>query len=169
MGKLTFTKEEIELMREMFAEKAELLGIPCRVYEVKDYPVSNYRISLSEVSRFHSVECNLLFEDDPKPSLLKGLGWVTDEDDESYEQRVAYLPWNVGGHTFIPSVGSIIEVPDLFSGDSRFFEVTALNASTYYMVNYIVKLAPYREPVKAEGVPEDPKERDDNSYVYINK
>lgn len=165
MGLLTPSNNEILLARKMFDEKTRLIGISCFYYEVKNYNL-NYKNSLEKLEFFDKEELNIIFEDMPKIKTLKNLGWWDDNEDSVHP--IAYMPWFVDGKIIKPCIGSRIEFKDPISGYSRFYEIAEVNANTYFMINYIVNLVPYRETIVDTNKQEE-DQKGGNFYGFLNK
>ena len=183
MGVLTPSKNERLLLQRMFEEKCRMIGVEGFYHEVRDLNLDNTS-NFDEIKYFDPVPISFLFEDMPNPRTLRNLHWWDDSDDSV--PPIAYLPWHVNqGNVYElkPTVGSLIELPDPLGGDSRFYEVTEVNANTLYLVYSIVKLAPSRKDVrdhsrqfenKAMSVKDAPTDATDqvspasNDYQYIH-
>lgn len=165
MGTLTPSNKEILLFRRMFEEKTKLLGIAGKFFQVKAYN-QDYRRDFDKVTFEDPIYFQFIFESHPQIRTLKNLNWYN--EDEDILPCLAHLPWFVDEKEIKPSLGALIGFDDPLSGVERKFQVVDINANSFYTVEYVVKLVPYREQVQL-GLPEDPTAEDDTNYDYLNK
>ena len=155
MGLLTPSNKERLLLQRQFEEKCRMIGVEGYYYEVKDLNLS-LTAKWDNINYFDPIKINFLFEDMPNPRTLRNLNWWDDSEDST--PPIAYLPWHVNkdkeysNYELKPVVGSKIELPDPLGGESRFYEITEVNANTIYLIYSIVKLAPLRHSVAAETI-----------------
>ena len=170
MGVLTPSKNEIILHRKMFHEKAKLLGVDGFHYPVKTYDTQSMYHDFDQLTYEEKRPLRFIFEDMPKPQTLKQLGWFIEDNSEL--PCVAYTPWwdLEGNKELAPKIGDIISIQDPIIGDEtpteRKFQVTSVNSNLYYMINYILKLVPFREVSNAAR--EENPESNDGDYKYLN-
>lgn len=168
MGILTPNDKERELLQRFFEEKVALIGEQGFFWEVKDHNFSKTG-KWDKASYFEPIPINFLFEEMPSPKTLKGLNWW--DDSESTTPPIAQLPWHVDQDRSIllkPSIGSLLEIRDPYSGTPRFFEIQEINANTYYMIYSICKLSPARLELSVKGTPDTPVRKEGGSYEFIS-
>lgn len=134
MGYLT--QSDSTLYRGFFKEMAYLRGIPVK-YQYIVY--SDPTIHAEFISQFSEPEdMDIIFEENPKPSTLKKLGWISEYTDD--KPFIAYLPFDAkelsrGARLTIPPI-------DNLQNEGRLFEVTDISNLLEYPDAWICKLAP---------------------------
>lgn len=168
MGMLTPDNRERELLQRFFEEKVRLIGEHGFFWEVKDHNLDKL-MRWDKASYFEPIPIDFLFEEMPSPKTLKGLNWW--DDDDSTTPPIAQLPWHVDENRGIllkPTIGSLLEIRDPYSGHSRFFEIQEVNANTYYMIYSVCKLSPARLDFNVKGEREEPVRKEGGSYEFLN-
>ena len=167
MGSLTPRDNEIKLQRKFFEERVNLVGIPGKLYRIKNYDRTSHRATFEKADFELPIDIHFIFNDMPTIKTLKSLNWFS-EDDENLP-IIAELPWFVGNDLLEPQIGSKLEIEDPISKYKRVFEISEVKADSYYLINYIVKLTPFYEKNIDVGVPTDPNIQGDSSYAFLNK
>lgn len=153
MGLLT--QGDAQLFQNWFKEACRLRGISVKYI----YPVTEETTIHSEIQcQFSSeIDLDILFEENPKVSTLKRIGWVSEKpDDKPY---IAMLPFDTPylqtkSRILIPPIGQAIP--------GRWFEVTSIYSNLEYPDCYTCTLTPIFETDKTNN------DHSETNFNYIN-
>lgn len=152
MGLLT--QNDAKVFQNWFKEAAKLRGVAVKYI----YPVTEQVSIHSEIKPQFSeaIDIDVMFEENPKVSTLKRIGWVSENpDDKPY---IAHMPFDTPylqtkSRILIPPIGQAIP--------GRWFEVTAIYSNLEYPDSYTCTLAPLFE-TKADRL-----DYSETNYNYI--
>lgn len=128
-------QNDLEIFRYYFEEALDLYGIAARYYQLK--PNCHFTVA-GELSAnyFDPIKCRILFDQVPKVSTLKKLGWVTELDQAASLIHVAF---DLPGLAF----GSLFEIKDPLAPDrGRLFRVTKMQTSILYPASVTCQIVP---------------------------
>lgn len=138
-------QNDITVLRYYFREALDLYGIPARYYQLK--PNCHFTVA-GELSAnyFDSIKCKIIFDQVPKISTLKKLGWVTELDQAA---SLIHVDFDLPGISF----GSLFEIKDPLAPDKgKLFRVTKLQTSIIYPVSITCQIVPVAGEVEQETV-----------------
>lgn len=169
MNILGMSVEEHNMWITYLAESASLLGNECSIYLIKNREddINNDPY----IEYYDPVKINILFDKNPK-SILKKLGWYTEDDKLPY---IAYLTCLSDNYKInYPQKYSLIEVPNTMinSKNSNKFVISDIKGSKINPLFWICKLVPYRYNLENEYVNISPDLEDNKTftkYKYLIK
>lgn len=130
------TQSDVTLYRGWFKEMAALRGIPVKYQYVNVMDPTIYAQFIPSFSE--EIDMDIIFDENPKTSTLKAIGWVYNfGDDKPY---IAYLPYDAPNL----SVKARISIPpiDSLHNTARTFEVTSINTLLEFPDAWVCTLAP---------------------------
>lgn len=164
MGLLT--KDDSTLYRGFFNEVAHLLGVTAQYYYIKD---RSFTINAEMVPEAYSepIELDIIYEEHPKVSTLRRLGWVSElPDDKPIVARLPYRTPNLekGCRLDLPHIDNLAKY------GTNSFKVTDLASIDEYPDCWVVKLAPIFETSNDHINPDSSSQNDysDRNYNYLS-
>lgn len=162
---------EHDLWVNYMAEASRLLGHECNLYEVVQVDKDSSHDPYVQYKE-EPVRINILFEDNPKPTLKK-LGWYNESEDLPY---VAYMTYLSDKYEKVSiEEHSIVEIPhEQIPGvlkNSKFM-ISSISGSTINPLFWIVKLVPYRynlDKPKVEDKESADSEQADLGFSYFKR
>ena len=147
--------------RGYFKEMAKLLGITVEYQYPIDMNFSDYGdenpLGFSEPQIM-----DIIFEENPKISTLKKLGWWTEgEDRQPYTAELPYDAPNL-------AKGCRILIPSGLKDKFRIFVVTDIKTNLQFADSWICKLAPVFHNKNPEKQVQLNTEKQNNSFLKIN-
>lgn len=119
-------QNDLEIMRRQMDEALELYGLAARYYQLKDKKARFTTAGELSSRYFDPVDTRVIFEQAPKVTTLKKLGWVTELDQAS---QLLHASFNLPGISF----GALFEIRDPLNQTSgRFFRVTKLQVGILF-------------------------------------
>lgn len=132
----TLIKDDATILREMFKEMAKLRGIEVRyqyLYSNLDYSIhTELKGSYSE-----PIAMNIIFEEYPRQSTLKRLGWFS-EDPKAERPPIAQLPYDA---PYLQK-GCRILIKFGPNGEEKVFRITRITCIMQYPDSWYCQLAP---------------------------
>lgn len=134
MGLLT--KNDSKIYRNFFKEMAKLRGITVQYQYPIDIDTTIHAESITTLS--DPISIDIIFNENPKPTTLKKLGWLSEvPDDKPYICQVQYDLINLQ----VESVITISADEDLVA-NARKFKITDIQSLLEFPDSWTCKLAP---------------------------
>ena len=147
--------------RSYFKEMAKLLGILAEYQYPIDMEFSNYGDE-NPLGFSEPEPMDIIFEENPKISTLKKLGWwVEGEDRQPYTAELPYDAPNL-------AKGCRILIPSGLKDQYRTFVVTDIKANLQFADSWICKLAPVFHDKTTEKQIEVNTNTKNNSFLKID-
>lgn len=129
-------QNDLEIQRYYFNDACDFYGISARYYQVK--PGMRWTVAGEMKANFYDpVRTKLIFDQVPKVSTLKKLGWVTELDQDSHP--LVHLQFDLSGL----QVGCVIEIKDPLTVDKgRLFRITKMSTGIIYPASVTCQLVP---------------------------
>lgn len=130
----SLVKQDALIHRRYFKEMLQLYGIDAMYYPVKPGTARYNEAGEFSAHYLDPIPCQLIFDQVPKVSTLKKLGWVTELDKQ---QPLVHLEYD------LPEiqVGCLISIEDpLRPGKGRLFRITKISVNIIYPANVTCQL-----------------------------
>ena len=150
-------QNDLIIFRQQFREVLDMYGIDAKYYQIK--PNHHYTVA-GEISAnyYNPVPCKILFDQVPKISTLKRLGWVSELEPGASLIHVAF---DTPGIAF----GALYEIKDPLSPDSgRLFRITKLQTGILYPVSISCQVVPVVGTEPEQTV----KPYEGNKSIFLN-
>ena len=132
----TILQSDLQAYRFYFNEALEMYGIQARYYQIKPGHTYTPAGELS-ANYYDPTLTNVIFDQVPKVSTLKKLGWVTELDQD--QTSLIHIAFDTPGI----QVGCLFEIKDpLTPSTGRFFRVTKLRTGIIYPVAVTCQIVP---------------------------
>lgn len=127
---------DLEIQRYYFDEACDFYGIPARYFQVK--PGMHWTVAGEMSSNFFDpIKTRPIFDEAPKVSTLKKLGWVPELNEEV--PPLAHLSFTLPGL----QVGCLLEVKDPLAVDKgRMFRITKMKTGIIYPASVTCQIVP---------------------------
>lgn len=124
--KESLIKSDALKMRFYFREALRLYGIDCNYYEVMPETIS-YNVNGEFSAKYKNPKpAQLIFDQVPKVSTLKKLGWATEQEDT---QPLVHVDFDLPGI----QIGCLFTIDDpLRPGKGRLFRITKMSVGIIY-------------------------------------
>ena len=122
----SLVKSDALMHRRYFQEMLKLYGIDGMYFQVKEESKSYNEVGELSAEYLEPVPCQMIFDQVPKVSTLKKLGWTTELDQS---QPLIHVDYDLEGL----QVGACFNIADpLRPGRGRLFRVTKLSVGIIY-------------------------------------
>jgi hypothetical protein len=147
--------------RGYFKEMAKLLGIEVEYQYPIDMDYSTYGDE-NPLGFSEPTPMDIIFEENPKISTLKKLGWwVEGEDRQPYTAELPYDAPNL-------AKGCRILIPSGLRDQSRVFVITDIKANLQFADSWICKLAPVFHNKNTEKQVTVDTKKHNNSFIKLD-
>lgn len=153
-------RNDLEIQRYYFNEALDYYGIDADYYQVKE-PSQQFTSAGEASSNYYDpVPMRIIFDQVPKVSTLKKLGWVTELNEDS--QPIIHIPFDTPGIQF----GALFKIADpLKPGSGRMFRATKLSTGIIYPTAVTVQIV----AVAGDKITETTKPYDGVKTIFIDK
>ncbi len=128
-------QNDLTALRYQMQEVLDMYGIQAKYYQIKPGHTFTVAGELS-ANYFDPIDCRVLFDQVPKVSTLKKLGWVTELDQAA---SLIHISFDTPGI----SHGAVFEIKDPLASDSgKLFRVTKLQTGILYPTFVTCQIVP---------------------------
>ena len=150
-------QNDLTALRYYMEEMLDMYGVPAKYYQIK--PGHKFTVA-GEISAhyFNPTNCKVLFDQVPKISTLRKLGWLTELDQAA---SLIHIAFDTAGIAF----GALYEIKDPLTPDSgRLFRVTKMQTGIIFPAFITCQIVPVVGTAPEETV----QPYDGDKSIFLN-